>query len=66
MPEVYAANLSKTAKKSTGKKEVTKKRLCRKCNKGETQVVRFTGYGPIRGFQWVCQDPCGFIEPTRG
>lgn len=66
MADKPAGNLSKTAKKSTQIKAV-KKRMCGKCHKGETNVVRYTGYGPLRGFFWVCQDDvCGFVEPTRG
>jgi hypothetical protein len=61
-----SSNLSKTAKKSTQVKAV-KKRMCPKCLKGETIVVKYMGYGPLRGFRWTCQETaCGFTEPTRG
>lgn len=59
------AELSKTAKRSTNVK-VAKKRLCTKCKTGETIVVQYTGYGPLRGFRYTCQESaCGFTEPTR-
>lgn len=64
------AEASKTAKKSLGK-NVVAKRLCTSCKTGETQVVKYAGYGPLRGFRWTCiglegKNACGFTEATRG
>jgi hypothetical protein len=63
------AELSKTAKRSTGKVQTAKKRICTSCKVGEAQVVQFAGFGP-HGFYWLCQGTdktpgCGFKERTR-
>lgn len=63
------AEVSKTAKRSSGKVAVVKKRLCRQCGTGETTPVKFAGYGP-KGMRWMCQGndknpSCGFTEPIR-
>jgi hypothetical protein len=62
------AELSKTAKKSTGKVITAKRRHCTNCKTGETTVVQFAGFGP-KGFYWVCQGTekspaCGHRERT--
>lgn len=61
-----AEKISKTAKRSTGKVIAAKKRMCSKCGTAEAHVVKYTGYGPLRGFYWTCEaGSCGFTEPSR-
>jgi len=39
------------------------KRLCPSCGT-ESRVTYFTGFGR-KGFFWVCDKNCGYIERTR-
>ena len=44
------------------------KRFCPSCggpeSKVELKVTMFAGYGP-KGFFWVCDKNCGFVERTH-
>ncbi len=55
-----AEKKAKTAQKSG---EVQQKHLCPSCG-AESRVTYFTGYGK-RGFFWVCEKGCGYMERTR-
>ncbi len=39
------------------------KRFCPTCG-AESRVTMFTGHGR-KGFFWVCEKNCGFVERTR-
>lgn len=55
-----AEKKAKTAEKS---RAALNKRLCPSCN-AESRVTYFTGFGR-KGFFWVCDKNCGYIERTR-
>jgi hypothetical protein len=55
-----AEKKAKTAEKSGA---ALSKRMCPTCGT-ESRVTYFTGFGR-KGFFWVCEKNCGFIERTR-
>jgi len=55
-----AEKKAKTAEKGG---DVARKRLCPSCG-AESRVVQYTGFGP-RGFFWVCDKNCGYMQRTR-
>lgn len=55
-----AEKRAKTAEKGAA---VQQKRTCPKCG-AETRVTLFTGFGP-KGFFWLCDKNCGYVERTR-
>jgi len=55
-----AEKKAKTAEKTGLLQE---KHLCPSCGT-ESRVTYFTGFGP-KGFFWVCEKNCGYVERTR-
>ena len=55
-----AEKKAKTAEKSGASQN---KHLCPTCGT-ESRVTLFTGFGR-KGFFWVCEKNCGFMERTR-
>jgi hypothetical protein len=37
---------------------------CPKCG-SDSRVTYFTGYGPQKGYFWVCDKACGYTARTR-
>lgn len=54
-----AEKKAKTAQKA----KVQAKRSCPTCG-AESRVTYFTGFGQ-RGYFWVCDQGCGYMERTR-
>ena len=54
-----AEKKAKTAEKTAA----AQKRLCPSCG-AESRVVQYTGFGP-RGFFWVCDKNCGYLQRIR-
>ena len=55
-----AQGKAKTAEKSG---DVQTKHLCPSCG-AESRVMHFTGFGR-KGFFWVCDKNCGYVERAR-
>lgn len=56
-----AEKKAKTAEKSAKAQQM--KKVCPTCG-AETRVTMYAGFGP-RGFFWVCEKNCGFVERTQ-
>jgi hypothetical protein len=55
-----AERKAKTAEnRGAGANKVT----CPACS-SDARIVQYAGYGP-RGFFWVCEKDCGFMQRTR-
>ena len=37
---------------------------CPNCG-SDSRVTYFTGYGPQKGYFWVCDKACGYVARTR-
>ncbi|HSP96470.1 MAG TPA: hypothetical protein VL049_04400 [Candidatus Dormibacteraeota bacterium] len=57
-----AEKKAKTAQKGPG--AVMVKHACPSCG-SDSRVTYFTGYGPQKGFFWVCDKGCGYMARTK-
>ena len=57
-----AEKKAKTAQKGPGNAMV--RHACPNCG-SDSRVTYFTGYGPQKGFFWVCDKSCGYVARTR-
>ena len=57
-----AEKKAKTAQKGPGAAMV--RHACPNCG-SDSRVTYFTGYGPQKGFFWVCDKACGYVARTR-
>ena len=57
-----AEKKAKTAQKGVASALV--KHQCPSCG-ADSRVTYFTGYGPQKGFFWVCDKGCGYTARTK-
>jgi hypothetical protein len=57
-----AEKKAKTAQKNPG--ALMAKHNCPSCG-SDSRVTYFTGFGPQKGFFWVCDKGCGYMARTK-